>query len=144
MDNEDAAKMIEPNIKNVNVIIVGAGLIGSVLTLALAPFVSNIYLLDKKQVDTDRQANTHSRPLSLNANSVKALKELQVWSLLAPFANAIDHVHVSQNSYFGTTQFKAAELEVDHLGFVVPATCLVWVLKKLCLYQMSNLSKLMH
>jgi 2-octaprenyl-6-methoxyphenol hydroxylase len=108
--------------------IVGAGMVGCVLALALAPSVQRIALMDRFLPDVDRAPNSASRPLTLNAVSVASLQTLGVWDQLESVATPIRHVHVSQAGYLGTCQFTAKEMDVDALGYVVPADCLAHAL----------------
>jgi len=116
--------------RHYEMIIVGTGMVGSLLAIALAPYVDSILLLDKMEHDFNRQMNVESRPLSLNHASVEALKQCDVWQDLKDYATLIKQVHVSQNGYWGTTQFKAQDYNLEALGCVVPADVLALTLLK--------------
>jgi 2-octaprenyl-6-methoxyphenol hydroxylase len=116
-----------------DIVIVGTGMVGSLLAIVLAPYFDSMVLLDKVAHDVSREPNINSRPLSLNKTSVEALQKYQLWSLLDPYSTAIKQVHVSQNGYLGTTQFKAADYALEKLGAVVPADVLALTLLKTAL-----------
>ena len=113
-----------------DIIIVGTGMVGSLLAIALSPFFASIVLLDKLVPDIHRQISIDSRPLSLNLASVEALKQVKLWEILQPYATPIQQVHVSQHGYLGTTQFFAKDYGLDQLGAVVPADVLAIMLLK--------------
>jgi 2-octaprenyl-6-methoxyphenol hydroxylase len=115
------------------VIIIGTGMVGSLLAIALSPFVDSIVILDKVEPDIHRNMSMDSRPLSLNVASVQALQQVNVWNALQSFATSIQHVHVSQCGYLGTTQFYANDYDIDQLGAVIPADALALTLLKAAL-----------
>jgi 2-octaprenyl-6-methoxyphenol hydroxylase len=116
-----------------DVIIVGTGMVGSLLAIVLSPFVKSILMLDQVECDIHRQMVMDSRPLSLNLTSVEALKQVHLWNELQPFATSIHQVHISQSGYLGSTQFFSKDYEVDQLGAVVPADVLAMTLLKAAL-----------
>lgn len=119
--------------KQADIVIVGTGMVGSLLAIALAPYFDSMLLLDKVTHDVNREPNINSRPLSLNKASIDALQKYQLWSALELYATAIKQVHVSQNGYLGTTQFKATDYALAQLGAVVPADVLALALLKTAL-----------
>jgi 2-octaprenyl-6-methoxyphenol hydroxylase len=116
--------------KHYEIIIVGTGMVGSLLAIALSPFVDSILMLDKIEHELQRPMNKASRPLSLNMASIEALKQCALWDRLQPYATPIKQVHVSQDGYLGTTQFKADDYQLEALGYVVPADVLALTLLK--------------
>lgn len=116
--------------QHVEVVIIGSGMVGSLLSIALCPYVKSILLLDKVAHDTQRDMVIDSRPLSLNQASLAALKSLTLWPILQPYAVPIERVHVSQQGYLGTTQFSHVDYNLEQLGMVVPADVLAITLLK--------------
>jgi len=100
-----------------DLIIVGAGLVGASLALALKDSGLNILCLDKKPLDFHKAL--HTRPISLSAASILILKNLGVWSSLEALSTPIKTVHISTQANFGRLQFKADEYGLEALGAVV-------------------------
>ena len=100
-----------------SVVIVGAGLVGSLTALALAEQGVTVTVLEQQQLDLTKLSQ---RPISLNYFSMRLLSTLQLWDELATVSTAIDCVHVSKQGCFGQIEFSAAEYRVPALGFVVP------------------------
>ena len=100
-----------------DVIIVGAGLVGSSIALLLVRQGIRVTLLEQNLPDFTQQKN--DRPLSLAYGSQQILSTLGIWSSLAEHACAIETVHVSEQGRFGLTQFSAEEMQVPALGYVV-------------------------
>ena len=108
-----------------DIVIIGAGLVGSSMALALAPFGLNVAVLEKNMPTINPAANlADARPLTLSAGSQRLLARYGVWSDLAepdlakPY-RAIEAVHVSQQGRLGRACFRAQELNVPALGYVV-------------------------
>lgn len=120
-----------------DIAIVGAGLVGVPLAAALAKQGWRIGLLDaneapadpagngaadpdataKLPADTDPNLNQRCTALSLGTQQWYADNAL--WDIVAAEASAINRVNVSHKGYFGATRLEAAELGVPAVGFVV-------------------------
>jgi 2-octaprenyl-6-methoxyphenol hydroxylase len=106
--------------KHPNILIVGAGLVGTSLALCLKNSGFSIQILETHLPSVIAGNENNTRPISLSYNSVRILKALGVWSDMAEFSCPILSVHVSEKGRFGFTQFKASEQNVPALGYVVP------------------------
>ncbi|HSW68719.1 MAG TPA: FAD-dependent monooxygenase [Gammaproteobacteria bacterium] len=115
-----------------DIAIVGGGMVGAALAVSLQNSELRIVLIDA----ATSHANDH-RLIALNYASVLFFKKLNLWADLAPHAEAINEVHVSNRGYFGTTRLTAKEMHIDHLGYVVPA-------KKINLALYEKLAELSH
>ena len=108
-----------------DLIIIGAGLIGCSLALALQQQGLKIALLEKHLPDFTAANNTVAfRPISLAYSSVKILQSLGVWQHLTAQASPIKTVHISEQAAFGSLSFSATEQGVNALGQVVPFNAL--------------------
>jgi len=114
-----------------DIIIVGAGLVGSSLALALQNQNFKIAIIEKHLPEVKTMPNLNFRPISLAYSSVEILKTLKVWDHLASLAAPIREVNISQQGVLGGLHFVAEELGVAALGQVVPFPDL-----HLTLYQM--------
>ncbi|MDF1796886.1 MAG: FAD-dependent monooxygenase [Coxiellaceae bacterium] len=114
--------MAEPH--NSDILIIGAGLVGTSLACALRDSGLKITLLENHLLDINQPPNLHSRPISLAHSSYSTLQQLGLWDSLAPQACAINNVHVSEQGAFGQLRFNAKDQQLDALGYVVPFDCL--------------------
>ena len=103
-----------------DVVLVGAGLVGAALALALAPQGLRIALIEAQPLGQMEQPGYDERTTALSFASVQILRSLGLWPALAPHASPIRHIHVSQQGGFGVSRFDAREVGVDALGQVIP------------------------
>lgn len=99
-----------------DVIIVGGGLVGAGLAVALRGSGLQIALIDAKLPTQD-----DPRLFALNHTSCVFLQNLQIWDKIAAHASAIHDVHVSRQGKFGSVRLQGDELQLSELGHVVPA-----------------------
>lgn len=99
-----------------DMLIVGGGLVGGSLALALQDTGMHIALIDAR-------LPTHDDPrlFGLNDSSCQLLKNIHVWSELKNHASPIQEVHVSHRGHFGAVKLKSEEAYLPSLGHVVPA-----------------------
>ncbi len=103
-----------------DILIIGAGLVGTSLACALQSSGLKVTLLENHLVDINQAPKANSRPISLAVSSQQQLQRLQVWPALQDNACAIQNVHVSEQGAFGQLRFNAKEYDLDALGYVVP------------------------
>lgn len=106
-----------------DLIIVGGGLVGSGLALALKTSGLTVALIDARL-----PAATDPRLFALSAGSCAFLANLELWSQLSPHASPIHQVHVSHRGHFGATRLNREEANLTELGNVVPAAQIEQVL----------------
>ncbi|MEO8671922.1 MAG: 2-octaprenyl-6-methoxyphenyl hydroxylase [Tahibacter sp.] len=107
---------------SVDVLIVGGGLVGASLAIALSGSGLRVALVESGP-PAPGQAGQHSeRNLALARASINALGVLGVWPRLAPRAASIQKIHVSRAGEFGALRLGADDLGVEALGAVVPAS----------------------
>lgn len=99
-----------------DLIIVGGGLVGAGLAIALQTTNLRIALIDA------RAASSHDpRLFALNASSCQFLENLGVWPALKTQATAISQVHVSYQRRFGSVRLDSKDAGLPMLGYLVPA-----------------------
>ena len=99
-----------------DVLIVGAGVTGTLLFLALKNKNIKVGLIDGR----DKAPNSY-RHLSLNNKSMSFLKELDVWNDLRKTAFEYDQIKVWDQEGTGFIDFNVNELEknIPNIGFIV-------------------------
>ena len=103
----------------VDVAIVGGGLVGASLAAALAPTGLRVALVEGVAPDADRQPSFDDRTTALGNGSRQIFESLGLWPAIAPQAAPIRHIHVSDAGRFGFARLEAQALDLDAFGFVV-------------------------
>lgn len=104
----------------VDVAIVGGGLVGASLALALAPTRCKVALIEAVPPGDAQQPSFDERTTALGNGSCQILKALGAWPAMATAASPIREIHVSDAGGFGVARLGAAQQGLDALGFVVP------------------------
>lgn len=122
-----------------DIVIVGAGMVGTPLALALAADGWQVELLDAGTGENEQAVRTPGGDLPLGNEAMRladreALRQRctalslgsrrwfaaqGLWSAVADQAAPIRQVHVSHKGYFGTTRLDAADYGADAVGHVV-------------------------
>lgn len=108
--------------KNVDVLIVGAGLTGLTLAIALADLGLQIAVTEAalpSDLRADSSSQQEMRALALSYSSQQIFARFGFWKDLIPHATPIKHVHVSDRGYFGFTRIHASDYQLPCLGSVV-------------------------
>jgi len=103
------------------VLIVGGGLVGASLAIALDAAGLRATLVDAAAPSRDAAASYDERNLALARASVNGLTSLGVWPHAASSATAIRRIHVNRAGEFGSARLDAARQGVDALGWTLPA-----------------------
>lgn len=104
-----------------DVLIVGGGLVGSSLAIALDGSGLRVAQVEAAAPQINPHANPDERSLALAQASVNALSALGVWPLIAAKATPIRRVHVSRRGEFGSARLDASEQGLDAFGATCPA-----------------------
>ena len=99
-----------------DIIIIGAGLIGTSMVVALQNQGLKIAIIETHLPDVTTE---DTRPLTLSYGSMIILESLRLWSAIRESACAIHTVHVSNQGALGAIHFQAQEHHVPALGYVV-------------------------
>jgi 2-octaprenyl-6-methoxyphenol hydroxylase len=100
--------------------IVGGGLVGASLALALAPLGLKVAVIEAVARSEPEQPSFDERTTALANGSVRTFRTLGVWHGLERDATPIRKLHVSEQGRFGVARIDAAELGVPAIGYVVP------------------------
>jgi 2-octaprenyl-6-methoxyphenol hydroxylase len=104
----------------VDVAIVGGGMVGASLAAGLAGTGVRVLLIEAVPFGTSAQPSFDDRTTALGNASRRIFEALGVWPQIAPEAAAIRAIHVSDAGRFGAAHLGADEQGVEALGYVVP------------------------
>lgn len=104
-----------------DLVIVGGGLVGASLALALAGSGLSIGLIEARALDASGHPAFDERAIALAQGSVRIFERLGLWQELAPQAAPIRYIHVSDRGHFGVTRLSATDQGVTALGQVALA-----------------------
>ena len=106
------------------IVIVGGGLVGASLAIALDLMGRPAVLVEATAPRPDTQPSHDDRNLALSRTTVNGLRRLGVWDFAAAFAEPIREVHVSRAGSFGSLRIEAQRAGVEALGWTLPARAL--------------------
>jgi len=104
-----------------DLIIVGAGLAGNCLALALKDSGLRIAVVEAFSRERLEAQVLGDRALALAAGTVRLLHALGAWDGVADKASPIAHIHVSDRGHFGKTRLAASDYGVEAFGYVINA-----------------------
>jgi 2-octaprenyl-6-methoxyphenol hydroxylase len=100
--------------------IVGGGMVGASLAVALAPLGLKVALVEALTPGSRSQPGFDERTTALSNGSRRILETLGVWSEVSSSATPIRKIHVSDQGRFGFARIDAAEQGLEAMGYVVP------------------------
>jgi 2-octaprenyl-6-methoxyphenol hydroxylase len=102
-----------------DVVIVGGGLVGASLALALSQLNLRIALIEATMPSVGAHPSFDDRTTALSNGSKRIFQALEVWPLIEREATPIRRIHVSDQGRFGFARISAEEQGLDALGYVV-------------------------
>lgn len=115
-------------VDEVDIIIVGGGLMGLALLLLLCPLGYRVRLLEARPLSLSNPDILDTRSIALAPASVSILKALGVWPALVDKAAGIQQIHISEQGHFGQARLQS-EAPDSPLGTVVEMHLLEAALK---------------
>ena len=103
-----------------DVAIVGGGMVGATLAVALAPLKLRVAIIEAVPHNAAAQPSFDERTTALSNGSRRILETLNVWPALSANATPIRKIHVSDQGRFGFARIDAAEQGLAAMGYVVP------------------------
>jgi 2-octaprenyl-6-methoxyphenol hydroxylase len=103
----------------VDVAIVGGGLVGASLALALAQLQLKVVLLEAHPFGVADQPSFDDRTTALSNGSRRIFEGIGVWPLLEREATPIRRIHISDQGRFAFARLDAKEQQLQALGFVI-------------------------
>ena len=104
-----------------DLVIVGGGLAGNCLALALKDTGLRIAIVEANTREQLYTSPAGDRALALAAGTVMMLEALGIWQGISHAATAIKQIHISDRGHFGKTRLSAQKEHVDALGYVITA-----------------------
>ncbi len=105
--------------KKFDIIIVGGGMVGATLALALSESDYQIALIEAFPYQSQQQPSFDDRSIALSWGSVQILKSLSLWDSFKQFATSINKILVCDRGHFGLHRISAVQREVPYLGQVI-------------------------
>jgi 2-octaprenyl-6-methoxyphenol hydroxylase len=102
-----------------DVAIVGGGMVGASLALALAGTRLKVLLIEAVAAGSAQQPSFDERSTALGNGARQILSTLGVWDQIAPIAAPIREIHVSDAGHFGFARLNAADHELEAFGYTV-------------------------
>ncbi|MBK1716506.1 2-octaprenyl-6-methoxyphenyl hydroxylase [Thiocystis violacea] len=104
-----------------DLVIIGAGLVGGSLACALSATPLRVALIEAAPPRAGSRPSYDERVIALSLGSRRIFDAIGVWPDMAPEAEPILEVQVSDRGHCGFSRLHHAEEGVEALGYVVPA-----------------------
>jgi 2-polyprenyl-6-methoxyphenol 4-hydroxylase len=124
MSDISSAKPNSSTTSEVDIAIVGGGMVGANLALLLSSLnlgwgIKVIEAFPMTSATDGLQPSFDARSTALSHSSREVFEILDLWSTLSPRLAEIKEVHVSDRGHIGNTRLKASEQNLPALGYVV-------------------------
>ena len=120
----------------------GAGLVGSILALALDKIGYRVCLIEKSNLKNNAGEFDNFYPLSLNYRSKIILDDLGLWDMIHEISYPIDELTILYRNNLSKIRFSSKEFDLDNLGYVVDRHKLLEIYKKSLDKQFTGVLKL--
>ena len=120
----------------------GAGLVGSILALALDKIGYRVCLIEKSNLKNNAGEFGNFYPLSLNYRSKIILDDLGLWDRIHEISYPIDKLTILYRNNLSKIRFTSKEFDLDNLGYVVDRHKLLEIYKKSLDKQFTGVLKL--
>ncbi|GAH17745.1 unnamed protein product, partial [marine sediment metagenome] len=107
--------------KQYDLVIVGGGLVGASLALALQQTSLNIAIIEAHSPNVRYHEDFDARSIALAYGSQQIFSELGLWASLQSFVEPIERIHISDRGRFGMARLNANQTPYDALGYVIEA-----------------------
>ncbi|NCA70124.1 MAG: 2-octaprenyl-6-methoxyphenyl hydroxylase [Sphingobacteriia bacterium] len=107
--------------RDYDLVIIGGGLVGGSLACALSGQGLRIAVVEAVAATAERQPSYDERVIALSWGSRVIFESIGLWSAIAPEAEPILQVHVSDLGHFGLARIDLEDAGVAALGYVTPA-----------------------
>src|SRR5580692_3072544 len=108
-----------PHPREIDVAIVGGGMVGASLAAALIGSGVQVLLIESVPFESAAQPSFDARTTALGNASRRIFGALGIWEAVAAEAAAIRSIHISDAGRFGFARLEAHEQGIDAFGYVV-------------------------
>jgi len=129
--------MLEP--VDHDVVIVGGGMVGASLAIALSATPLKVALLEAVPFRSQSQPSYDDRAIALAYGTRRIFGGMGLWPALAPQVTPIERIHISDRGHFGATRLDRRDAGVEALGYVAESR-LVGAVVAERLRQLANLT----
>lgn len=109
---------------NYDILIVGSGMAGASLAVALKPLGYSIGLIDAYCFGEPRQPSYDDRSIALSYGSSRIYQGMGLWDALQHSVTPIKNIHVSDKGHLGATRLDAEQEGLSALGYLVESRVL--------------------
>lgn len=102
-----------------DIVIVGGGMIGTSLALALSPLGLRVAMVEAVGRKASSQPSFDDRSTALSRSSQRMFEAMDLWPDIVAASTPIRRIHVSDKGRFGFSHIDAEEQGVKALGYVV-------------------------
>ena len=113
-----------------DVVIIGGGLVGMSLAVALADCDCNVLLIEQNQTSPLQANILDLRTTGLTRSSQQAFIHFGIWSDIESQATPIERLNISEQGNFGGARIDANEFNTSPIGYMVPNHHLIDVLSR--------------
>lgn len=110
---------MQPKKDQYQVIIVGGGLVGATLAIALKAIGIDLLVVEAFEQNTSEQPSFDDRTVALSLSSLKILERLGLEKKINTNGEAIKNIHVSDQGHYGFSRIKSESMGLDLLGRVI-------------------------
>ncbi len=107
-----------------DVLIVGGGMVGASLAVALEPLNIKVGMIEAVSFGASNQPSYDDRAIALSYGSSRIFSGMGVWDNLQEKTTEIKVIEVSDRGHFGTTRLSAKQEKVPALGYLVESRVL--------------------
>lgn len=112
-----------------DVVIVGGGMVGASLAIALLPLTEaphnlKVCIIDAFAHDVEGQPSYDDRSIALSHGSSLIFQGMGIWDELVDKISPIKQIHISDRGHFGATRITAEKEKVPSLGYLVESRVL--------------------
>lgn len=107
-----------------DIVIVGGGLVGASLAVALKPLAIKVALIDSFHFGQPQQPSYNDRSIALSYGSRLIYTGMKLWESLANDVSVIEKIHVSDRGFMGAVRLDAVEENLAALGYLIESRIL--------------------
>ncbi len=104
--------------------IIGGGLVGLCAALAIQHPGRQVHVIESSALAQKKVAGLDSRSIALSYASVQIFKALGLWNAIKKQAAPIRTIHISSQGRWGVARLRAADYELEALGYVIESSIL--------------------